>query len=140
MAALTGQGVGCRVGAENPNEQTHRTYLKLVQIRAPCGALYLLDNVRFRGFGMSIVGRFAEFEFDFPIEVLLADSGDLKIYGVAPTMEPATLTGSSVSIPFYGAFAYYRHVPPEPTVDHHTCESDHAIMTFSPRRSMLQRA
>jgi hypothetical protein len=84
-------------------------------------------NKALGGFGLLIVGRFVEFEFDFPIEEGIPDFGYLEITGLAPTMEPATVTNSSVLIPFYGSFRYCGGV------DCHICSSEDAMMTFTPR-------
>jgi len=84
-------------------------------------------NKALGGFGLTIVGRFIDFEFDFPIEETIPDFGSLQITGVAPTMEPATVTNSSVAIPFHGNFKYFG------VGGSHACQSDQAMMTFTPR-------
>ena len=64
---------------------------------------------------------------------------------MAPTIEPAVATGSSVSIPFNGEFRFCQlssargiyndcsQVPAEQIVDYHSCTSDRASMVFTKR-------
>lgn len=85
------------------------------------------------GFGLTIVGRFLEFEFDFPIEDAVPGLGYLDITGLAPTMEPASMRGSSAVIPFHGSFGYCPLKPEPVNVACHRCSSEHALMIFTPR-------
>ena len=96
-------------------------------------------------FGFSVAGRFVGFEMDHGIPHDFPGFRFLNIIGVAPTIEPAVATGSSVSIPFYGEFRYCEmtsprgiyndcsQVPAEQIVDYHSCTSDHATMVFTKR-------
>ena len=96
-------------------------------------------------FGFSVAGRFVGFEIDHGIPHDFPGFRFLNIIGVAPTIEPAVATGSSVSIPFYGEFRYCEmtsprgiyndcsQVPAEQIVDYHSCTSDHARMVFTRR-------
>ena len=96
-------------------------------------------------FGFSVAGRFVGFEIDHAIPHDFPGFRFLNIFGVAPTIEPALATGSSVSIPFYGEFRYCEmtsprgiyndcsQVPAEQIVDYHSCTSDHARMVFTRR-------
>ncbi|MBA2303842.1 MAG: carboxypeptidase regulatory-like domain-containing protein [Acidobacteria bacterium] len=96
-------------------------------------------------FGFSLAGRFVGFEMDDGIPEDFPGFRFLNIFIAAPTPEPATATGSSVSIPFYGEFRYCQlksargiyndcsQVPAEQIVDYHSCASDHATMMFTRR-------
>jgi hypothetical protein len=96
-------------------------------------------------FGFSIAGRFVGFEMDYGIPEDFPGFRFLNIIGIAPTSEPSTATGSSVSIPFYGEFRYCElksargiyndcsQLPVEQIVDYHSCTSDHATMVFTRR-------
>jgi hypothetical protein len=68
----------------------------------------------------------------------------LMIEGTAPTSEPATATGSSITIPFFGGFEYCqlksalgqptcRQVPAEQLIEYRWCSSRHDTMVFTKR-------
>ena len=102
-------------------------------------------TLRYHGlFGFGVAGRVVGFEWDDSLTEEFPGFRYLNIGGTAPTTEPAIAAGSSVSIPFYGSFAYcqlksaggYNHcsqVPAEQIVDFHSCSSDHASMVFTKR-------
>ena len=94
-------------------------------------------------FGFGTVGPFVGFEWDDPLFEELPGFRYVRIDGRAPTTEPATVNGSSVSVPFHGSFSYCRtksftsrdcwHERVEEIVDYHACSSDHAAMVFTKR-------
>ena len=121
-----------------PPALSSRTFQVTVRIESRARDV---DNVRvvegvtaLGGFGLTIVGRFVEFEFDYPFEDGVPGVGSLDVTGLAPTMEPATIRGSSVAIPFHGNFGYCPRVKAAPAnVACHRCSSEHALMIFTPR-------
>ena len=94
-------------------------------------------------FGFGAVGRFVGFEWDDPLFEELPGFRYVRIGGKAPTIEPASVNGSSVSVPFHGSFSYCRtksftsrdcwHERAEEIVEYHACSSDHAAMVFTKR-------
>jgi len=104
--------------------------------------------------GLGIAGQFVGFElengFGGPLEEL-PGLRYVDISGNAPTSEPATSTGSRISIPFHGTFEYCKLTTPiyppyyyhscgqvaffaqDWIVEHRACVSDHGTMTFTPR-------
>jgi hypothetical protein len=131
-----------------PVDLASRTYR--ATIREASSASYLSDRIvsvddRPVGFSFSVAGRFVGFEMDYGIPEDFSGFRFLNIGGVAPTAEPATAAGSSVSIPFYGEFRYCQltsargiyndcsQIPAAQIVDYHSCTSDHATMLFTKR-------
>jgi hypothetical protein len=101
------------------------------------------------GFGLIPAGPFVgvELESGFgsgPTEVY-PDFRYLMIGGVAPTSEPAIVTESSITIPFWGTFSYCRlnsdlspanhcsQVPGEQMIEHYTCSSPNDKIVFTKR-------
>lgn len=98
------------------------------------------------GFGLSLIGRFASFEIDFPIVEEFEAFRYLEISGVAPTTSLMSThsDGPTLEIPFTGSFsycqarssrgaAYCQHLSGDQTVAFHTCSSDRATMIFAKR-------
>lgn len=101
------------------------------------------------GFYLTLAGPFVgvELESGFgtgPTEVF-PDFRYLMIGGGAPTSEPATVTESSITIPFWGTFAYCRlnsdlwpanhcgQVPGEQIIEHYSCSSPNDKIVFTKR-------
>ena len=94
-------------------------------------------------FGFGAVERFVGFEWDDPLFEELPGFRYVRIGGKAPTTEPASVNGSSVSVPFHGDFSYCRtksftsrdcwHERADEIVEFHACSSDHAAMVFTKR-------
>jgi hypothetical protein len=119
-----------------PPELSSRTFPVTVQADASArddNFRSVLGVTALRGFGLTIVGRFVEFEFDFPIQDEVPGVGYLEITGLAPTMEPAGRRGSSLVIPFHGSFGFCRLRAGSGDAACHRCSSEHARMTVSPR-------
>jgi hypothetical protein len=134
-----------------PIEFASRTYRATIAESSP---IYVANRVVTAGdptllyhglFGFGVVGRVVAFEWEDALTEEFPGFRYLDIGGFAPAPEPVIASGSTVSIPFLGDFAYcqlksarggYNHcsqVPAELIVDSHSCSSDHATMAFTKR-------
>jgi hypothetical protein len=98
------------------------------------------------GFALGVAGSFLGFTIDAPeIWEILPNNTYLEIAGRAPTAEPATSTGSVITIPFSGSFEYcaltspmglYNNcftTPRDERIVYAQCVSDHDSMVLTKR-------
>jgi hypothetical protein len=98
------------------------------------------------GFGLGIAGDRIGFTIDGPAIVeTLPQFGNLWIAGTAPTAEPATSDGTTVTIPFHGSFEYCAlkgpmgphnncyTTPPDQRIAYAQCISSNDRMIFTRR-------
>jgi hypothetical protein len=138
-----------------PAELGRRTYPVSIQMSASPDAAYNFNVVaaepKLRSsnlFGFGVAGQFVGFEFDngftgFPEE--FPGFRYLWISGNAPTAQPATSTGTEITIPFWGTFSYCQlnspvgiyndcsQIPGEKIVDYHVCSSQQDSMVLTKR-------
>ena len=137
-----------------PTDLTTRTFEGTIQVSTSPTYAYLFEALptnnptlkQYTGrLALGVAGQFIGFQSDDALfSEELPGFRYLQILGSAPTSEPATLTGTSITVPFLGDFWYCQttaasnynncsQAPGAQLVDYRMCSSVHDTMVFTKR-------
>lgn len=118
-------------------ESSHHSFDRAVTLNGPT----VFSNSEF---GLLLGSQFIGFELESPFTEEFPGYKYLNVMGVAPTSEPASVSGGAVSVPFSAVFQYcelnaparrgWENCQHAATVRFHACGSNRARMTFTKSR------
>ncbi len=132
-----------------PAELASRSFPATIELRDRAIELYdvfVETRPSKSGFPLYRVGRFLEVYVEASLNEEMSGFRHLNIGGgTSQTSEPPSVSGTSVSVPFYAAFQYCQlrsslgighecqQTPPENVVVYNSCTSESATMSFTKR-------